>query len=262
MLEKDTHEILAYYDGGAEIGRLERGIGKIELERSKEIISRYLNKSTHVIYDIGGGVGVYSSWLAELGYEVHLFDLSSQAIEFARQQQLNNPIISKLETADARNLDRKDESADIVLLMGPLYHLTEQKERVKALQEAARVLKKGGTLITSAISRFGSLLWGLSVYGERNTIVEEDEFMDMVRQELADGQHVRPAAYPLFSHAPTSIHQMLCAQTGRRLDCRSLVYWAWKVPSGLHPDLRKSGRFLPIAAVCWIYHGRLKNRNL
>ncbi|URJ62421.3 class I SAM-dependent methyltransferase [Paenibacillus polymyxa] len=198
MLEKDTQEILAYYDDGGEIGRLERGIGKIELERSKEIISRYLSESTHVIYDIGGGVGVYSSWLAELGYEVHLFDLSPQAIEFARQQQLNNPIISKLETADARNLDRKDESADIVLLMGPLYHLTEQKERVKALQEAARVLKKGGTLITSAISRFGSLLWGLSVYGERNTIVEEDAFMDMVRQELTDGQHVRPAAYPSF----------------------------------------------------------------
>ncbi|WP_342435084.1 class I SAM-dependent methyltransferase [Paenibacillus sp. FSL H7-0442] len=198
MFENDTHEILAYYDGGAEIGRLERGIGKIELERSKEIISRYLSESTHVIYDIGGGVGVYSSWLAELGYEVHLFDLSSQAIEFARQQRLNNPIISKLETADARNLHRKDESADIVLLMGPLYHLTEQKERVKALQEAARVLKKGGTLITSAISRFGSLLWGLSVYDERNTIVEEDEFMNMVRQELTDGQHVRPAAYPSF----------------------------------------------------------------
>ncbi|MHB0864619.1 class I SAM-dependent methyltransferase [Paenibacillus sp. SEL3] len=201
MLENDTHEILAYYDGGAEIGRLERGIGKIELERSKEIISRYLSESTHVIYDIGGGVGVYSSWLAELGYEVHLFDLSSQAIEFARQQQLNNPIISKLETADARNLHRKDESADIVLLMGPLYHLTEQKERVKALQEAARVLKKGGTLITSAISRFGSLLWGLS-YDERNTIVEEDAFMDMVRQELTDGQHVRPAAYPSFITRP------------------------------------------------------------
>ncbi|WP_258012334.1 class I SAM-dependent methyltransferase [Paenibacillus sp. F4] len=69
-------------DDGGEIGRLERGIGKIELERSKEIISRYLSESTHVIYDIGGGIGVYSSWLAELGYEVHLFDLSPQAIEF------------------------------------------------------------------------------------------------------------------------------------------------------------------------------------
>ncbi|WP_226000560.1 class I SAM-dependent methyltransferase [Paenibacillus sp. BJ-4] len=197
-MKKDEQEILAYYDGGAEIGRLERGIGKIELERSKEIISRYVSRSSQVIYDIGGGVGVYSFWLAELGHEVHLFDLSPQAIEFARQQQQNKPIISKLETADARNVDREDESADIVLLMGPLYHLTEQHERIKALQEAARVLKKGGTLITSAISRFGSLLWGLSVYGEQNTIVEEDIFMDMVRQELTNGQHVRPSAYPSF----------------------------------------------------------------
>ncbi|MEC0236478.1 class I SAM-dependent methyltransferase [Paenibacillus kribbensis] len=144
MFEKDEQEILAYYDGGAEIGRLERGIGKIELERSKEIISRYVSHSSQVIYDIGGGVGVYSFWLAELGHEVHLFDLSPQAIEFARQQQQNKPVISKLEIADARNVHREDESADIVLLMGPLYHLTEQHERIKALQEAARVLKKGG----------------------------------------------------------------------------------------------------------------------
>ncbi|WP_256873561.1 class I SAM-dependent methyltransferase [Paenibacillus kribbensis] len=147
MFEKDEQEILAYYDGGAEID---------------------------------------------------LFDLSPQAIEFARQQQQNKPVISKLETADARNVGREDESADIVLLMGPLYHLTEQHERIKALQEAARVLKKGGTLITSAISRFGSLFWGLSVYGDHNTIVEEDVFMDMVRQELTNGQHVLPSNVSLF----------------------------------------------------------------
>ncbi|MGM1020281.1 MAG: hypothetical protein ACQEXV_06970 [Bacillota bacterium] len=79
-----------------------------------------------------------------------------------------------------------------------LIMMAVQQERVKALQEAARVLKKGGTLITSAISRLGSLLWGLSVYGEHNTIVEEDAFMDMVRQELTDGQHVRPVIYPSF----------------------------------------------------------------
>ncbi len=76
MLEKDTHEILAYYDGGAEIGRLERGIGKIELERSKEIISRYLSKSTHVIYDIGGGVGStlrgWQNWDMKFIYSISL----------------------------------------------------------------------------------------------------------------------------------------------------------------------------------------------
>lgn len=245
MFEKDTHEILAYYDGGAEIGRLERGIGKIELERSKEIISRYLSKSTHIIYDIGGGVGVYSSWLAELGYEVHLFDLSSQAIEFARQQQLNKPIISKLEIADARNLDRKDESADIVLLMGPLYHLTEQKERVKAPARSSACLKEGGNADYFGYFQVWLATVGLSVYGECNTIVEEDAFMDMVRQELTDGQHVRPAAYPSFItrsyfHTPDALRadwQAAGLQEPRVLGVEGPVWIApgfeekWAIPS-------------------------------
>lgn len=59
-------EVYEFYNGGAEIGRLERGLGVVEFDRSKEIIGRYL-VGTMSICDIGGGIGMYSNWLAGHG---------------------------------------------------------------------------------------------------------------------------------------------------------------------------------------------------
>lgn len=92
----------------------------------------------------------------------------------------------------------------------PLYHLPEREDRLVVLTEAARVLKKGGVMIISAISRFGSTLWGLSVYGNNNAL-DDGEFTRMIEQELADGQHVRPDKYPhfiarAFFHLPSELH--------------------------------------------------------
>ena len=67
-------EVYEFYNNGAEIGRLERGLGVVEFWRSKEIISRYLNGKMK-IYDIGGGIGKYAEWLASTGHEVTLIEL-------------------------------------------------------------------------------------------------------------------------------------------------------------------------------------------
>ncbi|WP_246061728.1 class I SAM-dependent methyltransferase [Paenibacillus oralis] len=101
MEKEDLDEVLNFYNQGAEIGRLQRGIGKLEWERTQELISRYLPPQKNVIYDIGGGIGVYSSWLSHLGHEVHLFDFAPLEIEYA---QKNHPGIYKAEVADARNI--------------------------------------------------------------------------------------------------------------------------------------------------------------
>lgn len=146
--------------------------------------------------------------LAEMGHEVHMFELAPRAVEYVMelQKNLDYPIY-KIEQADARSLDRPDESADIVLLMGPLYHLTSREERIRALSEAARVLKKDGVMVIAAITRFGSTLWGLSVFGKTNDYIAEDDFSKMIERELIDGQHIRPEKYPFlvarsFFHLP------------------------------------------------------------
>ncbi|MHB8075941.1 class I SAM-dependent methyltransferase [Desulfosporosinus fructosivorans] len=193
-----NEEVLEFYNSGVEKGRLERGIGKIEYERTKEIILRYLPKEKATIYDIGGGIGVYSKWLGKLGHEVHLIELSPNAVEYAKENDASiNSLIHSIEVGDARNINKPDESADIVLLMGPMYHLTNREDRLKALNEAKRVLKKGGLLVCAGITRYGSMLWALSVYGSKNKILDEVEFVNMIKGEI-EGHHIRPEKYPYF----------------------------------------------------------------
>ena len=62
---------------------------------------------------------------------------------------------------DARALAAPDGSFDVVLLLGPLYHLLEREDRLCALAEARRVVPTGGLVAAAAISRFASLLDGL-----------------------------------------------------------------------------------------------------
>ena len=75
----------AYYAAGREYHRLRENIGLIEFERTKEIILENLPKPPAVIYDIGGAYGEYAWWLAHLGYEVHLFDLSETNIRMSAE---------------------------------------------------------------------------------------------------------------------------------------------------------------------------------
>jgi SAM-dependent methyltransferase len=72
----------------------------------------------------------------------------------------------------------------MVLLLGPLYHLTESSDRARALHEAMRVLKPCGRLFAAAISRYASALDGLA----RN-LLDAPRFEGIVQQDLRDGQH-------------------------------------------------------------------------
>ena len=104
----------------------------------------------------------------------------------------------KAEVGNARNIDKPDDSADVVLLMGPLYHLQDRSDRKKVLGEAHRVLKKGGLLIAAGISKFSTATWALSTYGRDNDFLDDDVYMDMLRREMIYGEHDRPEKYPFF----------------------------------------------------------------
>ena len=113
----DTIEkVYDFYNNGAEIGRLESGLGMVEFYRSKEIISQYIPENC-TIYDIGGGIGRYSEWLAEKGHRVTMIELAPTAVEYAVS---NMKASYTAETGDARRMNKPDNSADVVLLMGPL----------------------------------------------------------------------------------------------------------------------------------------------
>jgi ubiquinone/menaquinone biosynthesis C-methylase UbiE len=189
-------EIYNFYNNGAEIGRLERGLGIVEFHRTKEILSRYIDGGK-VIYDIGGGIGMYAAWLAKKGNEVHLIELVENAVEYAKANMMQDCHFIA-ETGNALQINRPDESADVVLLMGPQYHLRDRGERLQSLREAFRVLKKGGLLVAAGISKFSSMTWGLSVYGEKNDFIDDPVFFNMIKDEMTIGDHIRPKEYPKF----------------------------------------------------------------
>ena len=195
------NEIYDFYNNGAEIGRLGRGLGIVEFHRTKEILSRYINDGK-VIYDIGGGIGMYAAWLAKKGNEVHLIELAENAVEYAKANMMQDCHFMA-ETGNALKVNRPDESADVVLLMGPLYHLRNREDRLQSLREAFRVLKKGGLLVATGISKFSSMTWALSVYGEKKNenlveFLDDPVFFNMIKGEMTTGDHIRPKEYPKF----------------------------------------------------------------
>lgn len=230
--------VLAGYEAGNERGRLREGIGLIEFARTREILAEVLPPSPAVIYDIGGGYGEYSWLLAAQGYRVHLFDLAAANIRMAGELAAEYPGVSlaSREVADARHIPRDAASADAILLMGPMYHILERTERLRALAECARLLKPGGLLLTAAITPYATMLWAATVFGERNRLLEEPAFREMIAREIRTGEHRPPVntAYrgigPSHFHLPEELAGELEQAGFRDHDVRGVVGCAWLVP--------------------------------
>ena len=190
--------VLAGYNAGIERDRLRIGIGILEFERTKEILLEKLPKPPAVIYDIGGAYGEYAWWLASLGYTVHLFDLSETHIAMSAELAAEYPG-TKLASAvvcDARSVPMPEKSADAVLLMGPLYSITEYEERILAIKESRRLLKDNGLLFSAALTPYSVLVSRLDVYRVDDTKkrreLEDPAVIAIIERALEDGCYENP----------------------------------------------------------------------
>ena len=190
--------VLAGYNAGIEKDRLRTGIGLIEFERTKEILLEKLPKPPAVIYDIGGAYGEYSWWLASLGYEVHLFDLSETNIAMSAElaEEYSGVNLASAMVSDARSIPRPDKSADAVLLMGPLYSITEYGERILAIEECGRLLKDDGVLFSAALTPFSVLVPRIALYHIDDTAkrreLDDPAVMSVIERALEDGCYINP----------------------------------------------------------------------
>jgi ubiquinone/menaquinone biosynthesis C-methylase UbiE len=184
-----SEQILSFYQNYDEANRLTAGVFQLEFARTLEILQRYLPAAPAVILDVGGGPGVYSCWLAQRGYEVHLVDPVPSHLEQARQRSAQQPDfpVASVTPGDARKLEFADGCADALLMLGPLYHLIERDDRLRALREAHRVLRRGGVLFAAVISRFASALDGL-----RQNWLHDPVFMAIMKDDLRSGHHRNP----------------------------------------------------------------------
>ena len=196
--------ILAFYGTGDELDRLSTWAW-LEFARTKELLLRHLPPAPARVLDVGGGPGAYAVWLSELGYEVHLVDPVplhlDQAMAAARAARSPFTVAE----GDARNLPEDAAGYDVVLLLGPLYHLIPREERLAALAEAGRVVKSGGLMAAAAISRFASIIDGLS-----RGLLLHPEFESIVEKDLRTGEHRNPTDLPRafttsFFHRPEEL---------------------------------------------------------
>ena len=189
MANNSADEMIRHYTAADEASRLRTGWFQLEQARTQELILRHLRPAPAQVLDVGGAAGAYACWLAARGYQVHLIDPVPTHIEQARAASAKLPQhpLASATLGDARKLQHPSQSADAVLLLGPIYHLTERKDRLTALREAHRVLRPGGLVWVAAISRFASLLDSLS-----SGFFDRSEFAPILDRDLAEGQHRNP----------------------------------------------------------------------
>lgn len=137
----NEENLINYYNKFNEDKRLKTRHGEVEFFVVTNYINKYLNKNDKII-DIGAGTGVYSKYYFNKGYYVCAVELVKHNI---REIEKVNGI--KCLNLNATNLNGiSDNTYDITLLFGPLYHLLTNEEKEKALSEALRVTKKGGII--------------------------------------------------------------------------------------------------------------------
>jgi ubiquinone/menaquinone biosynthesis C-methylase UbiE len=224
-----TERIVDYYGGADEASRLSTGWFQLEQARTRELILRRLPPAPATIIDVGGGAGVYACWLASTGYQVHLIDPVPKHVQQARAaaaQQPEYPLASA-EVGDARHLPHADDSADAVLLLGPLYHLVEKEDRLACLREARRVLRPGGLLWGAGISHFASLVDSLT-----HGFFDDLQFASILEQDLDNGQHRNPTPNPLYFtdayfHRPGELSREFLAAGFRVLEVLAIEGPGW-----------------------------------
>lgn len=210
--------VARYYHEYAEEDRLQQGPFILEELRTREVIQRHARRPPATVLDVGGAAGAYALWLADAGYTVHLVDPVPRLVAEAERRSAgqSRPLASS-RVGDARDLPFPDQSADIVLLLGPLYHLIEAADRARALGEARRVLQPGGQLFAAAISRWASALDGLS-----RDALQDPQFAAIVERDLREGQHRNPTGRPeyfttAYFHRPDELQAEVSA-SGLKVD--------------------------------------------
>jgi SAM-dependent methyltransferase len=150
----DAHIDSWYSDHYDEIHRLSmNAYGRLEFERTKELLLRFLPPPPARLLDVGGGPGVYAAWLASLGYDVTLVEPVAR-----HREQAGAHGTFAVQDGDARALTAPDGTFDAALVLGPLYHLVDSADRARALAEARRVTKPCGVVVAAFIARHAPIL--------------------------------------------------------------------------------------------------------
>lgn len=167
-----------YYGKFNEEKRFDSRHGQVEYRISMkyilEILESFGTKNVSIL-DVGAGTGRYSVPLANLGYDVSAIELVKHNLSRLKAKS----DLVKARQGDARNLGKyEDESFDVVLLFGPMYHLFSHEDKLQCLMEAKRVAKPGGyILVAYCMNEYGVVMYALKE-GHLKELLEAGRFSD------------------------------------------------------------------------------------
>ena len=244
-------ELIEYYNKFNEDKRLKTKHGQIEFLTSIKYIEKYLKKFNNPkIIDIGAGTGAYSIYFYNKGYDVTAVELVKHNLKVIESKNKN----IKLYQGNAIDLSRfEDNSFDIVLLFGPLYHLINVNDKLKAINEAKRIVKKNGLIFISyCLNEYAIITHGFKenyIKEKINTvdknfkiITKENELYSFVRLEdinqlLNDSGLKRELI--LSQDGPTEyIKKVINKMNDKTLD----IFFDYHLKTCERPELLGSGR--------------------
>ena len=234
--------VIEYYTGFGEREwcRLERE--PLEFLVNWHYIDQYLPPQGHIL-DNGAGPGKYSMMIAKRGLKVTLTDLTPRLVEIAKSKADEygvNELFEGFHVADACDLSMfSDETFDASLMLGPLYHLQQENERVRAVKELCRVTRKGGYVFVAFRSRINHALVSLlnpEHWKPNNTMDAISQFLETgIFNHSDDGRFTGAYFYDIGdinpfmeSHGFESIELLGSTNIGVALTEEKWNYWSSK----------------------------------
>ncbi len=183
----NEENLIKYYNKFNEEKRLTRRRGQVEYITTMKYIHNYLKNNDKII-EIGAGTGKYSIALADEGYDITAVELVKHNLK--QIEKKSNKVKTIL--GNAINLKQiKDNTYDITLLFGPMYHLITKEEKIKALEEAKRITKKNGIIMIAYCMNDYAII-------EHGFI--DNNILDCIKNnEIDNNYHITPKETDLYS---------------------------------------------------------------